>query len=164
MYVDPPWPYQNQGTRAATSRHYPTMALDDICSLPVGDRALEESHLWLWTTNGFLRDSFAVMEAWGFDYKSVLVWVKPKMGMGNYLRLAHEFLMMATHGGLTGRSTSQRSVIEHDRLKHSQKPEVFRRAIEAVSPGPYLELFGRRQADGWTVWGNQVERMLGLTC
>lgn len=160
IYADPPWPYQNQGTRAAASRHYPTMSLDDICSLPVGERAAGESHLWLWTTNGFLRDSFTVMDAWGFDYKSVMVWVKPQMGIGNYLRLSHEFLMLATRGGLTGRSTSQRSVIEHDRMGHSQKPEVFRRAAEAVSPGPYLELFGRRQSEGWTVWGNQVERTL----
>lgn len=158
IYADPPWPYENQATRASTSNHYPTMTLDAICSLPAGQRALAKSHLWLWTTNGFLREAFTVIEAWGFAHSSVMVWVKPQMGMGNYVRVCHEFLMIATRGALAGRSGDQRSVIEHDRMEHSQKPEEFRTVIEAVSPGPYLELFGRKEVPGWTVWGNQIKR------
>ncbi len=156
IYADPPWPYSNQATRAAASNHYPSMSIDEICRLPVLERAKTQSHLWLWTTNSFLREAFSIIDSWGFDYKSTLVWVKPQLGLGNYLRVSHEFLLIASRGNLAGRSTNQRSWVEHDRLKHSQKPEVFRQIIEEISPGPYLELFARTTADGWDSWGNGI--------
>ncbi len=156
VYVDPPWPYSNQATRAAASNHYPVMSIEQICRLPVKDRAKPKSHLWLWTTNSFLREAFDVIDAWGFQYKSAMVWAKPQMGLGNYVRVCHEFLLIASTGNLVGRMTNQRSWIEHDRLKHSQKPEVFRQVIEEISPGPYLELFARSKIDGWDSWGNGI--------
>ncbi len=156
IYADPPWPYSNQATRAASSNHYPSMSIDDICGLPVSGRVKPQAHLWLWTTNSFLREAFTVIDAWGFNYKSTLVWVKKQLGLGNYLRSSHEFLLLASRGNLVGRSTDQRSWVEHDRLKHSQKPEVFRQVIEKISPGAYLELFARTTAHEWDFWGNGI--------
>ena len=156
IYADPPWPYYNQASRGSTSNHYSTMSLDDICNLPVASLAADNSHLHLWTTNAFLFESKKVMEAWGFEYKSCMMWVKPRIGPGNYWRLAHEFLLLGMRGKLPFRDRSQRSWIETPRLEHSTKPEEFRDAIKLVSPGPYLELFARRPVSDWTVWGNQV--------
>lgn len=156
IYADPPWPYSDQGTRAATSYHYPTMSIDDIYRLPVSGRVKTQAHLWLWTTNSFLREAFDVIDAWGFAYKAAMVWVKPQLGLGNYIRVSHEFLLVASRGNLVGHATNQRSWIEHDRLEHSRKPEIFRQILEEISPGPYLELFARTKTDGWDSWGNGI--------
>ena len=156
VYADPPWPYDNQGTRAAASWHYPTMSIGDICRLPVSARVKTRAHLWLWTTNSFLREAFDVIDAWGFGYKSAMVWVKPQLGLGNYVRVSHELLLIASRGNLVGRATDQRSWLEHDRMKHSAKPEVFRQVIEEISSGPYLELFARAETAGWDSWGNGI--------
>ncbi len=160
IYADPPWPYGNQATRASTDNHYPTMTLDDIAALPVSQLTAEQAHLHLWTTNGFLFESKAIIEAWGFEYKSCFVWIKPQMGIGNYWRLSHEFLLLGVKGKLTFSEHNEMSWLEHDRIGHSCKPEVVREIIERVSPGPYLELFGRRTTDHWTVWGNEIERTI----
>lgn len=155
IYADPPWQYGNQATRAATDNHYQTMPLDDICALPIAAIAADESHLHLWTTNGFLPDAFKVMEAWGFEYKSVMVWAKTQLGIGNYWRVSHEFLLLGVRGDLVfPQSDRPRSWIEAPRGKHSAKPEIFRQLIEKVSPQPRIELFGRKVSPGWTVWGN----------
>lgn len=156
IYADPPWPYANQATRAAASNHYPSMSIDEICRLPVLERAKTQAHLWLWTTNSFLREAFTVIDSWGFEYKSTLVWIKPQLGLGNYIRVSHEFLLIASRGNLAGRATGQRSWVEHDRLAHSRKPEVFRQIIEEISQGPYLELFARTKTDAWDSWGNGI--------
>jgi N6-adenosine-specific RNA methylase IME4 len=134
------------------------MTVEQIASLPVRDLAADRSHLWLWTTNGFLFESAKVFEAWDFVFKSSYVWCKRQIGIGNYLRNAHEFLLLGTRGGLVGNATDVPSWGVFDRTKHSRKPEEIRRAvIEKVSPGPYLELFGRSPIDGWTVWGDEIE-------
>ncbi len=156
IYADPPWAYGNQATRAATDNHYPTMSVEDIAALPISSVAAENAHLHLWTTNAFLFDAKTIIESWGFEYKSCMVWVKPQMGIGNYWRVSHEFLLFGIRGKAPFRNRSQMSWVQADRTKHSKKPEVFRNIIEKVSPGPYLELFGRKQTHGWTVWGNEV--------
>lgn len=158
IYADPPWQYGNQGTRASTDNHYPTMTVDAICNLPIADLAADKSHLHLWTTNAFLFDAKRVLDAWGFAYKSLFVWVKPQMGIGNYWRVSHEIMLLGVRGGLTFADHAQMSWLEAKRTAHSRKPERVRGMIEKVSPGPRLELFGRRTVHGWTVWGNQVER------
>ncbi len=162
IYADPPWSYGNQATRASTDNHYGTMSVDDICALPVGDLADDVAYLHLWTTNAFLFEAAKVIEAWGFTYKSVLVWVKPQMGIGNYWRVSHEFLLLGVRGARTFPDGMKnfKSWMEVKRGEHSAKPAVFRDLIEKVSPGPYLELFGRKTSPNWTVWGNQVERSL----
>jgi len=160
IYADPPWRYGNQGTRAATDNHYVTMTPAEIAALPIASLAAEQAHLHLWTTNAFLFDSKAIIEAWGFEYKSVFVWVKPQMGIGNYWRVSHELMLLGVRGGLTFPDKNMKSWIEASRTKHSSKPAEIRKLIERASPGPRLELFGRQTSPGWTVWGNEIEKTL----
>lgn len=162
IYADPPWRYANQGTRAATRNHYDgDMSLDEVCALPIRQLVCGDAHLHLWTTNGFLFDAPKIFEAWGFEYRSSFIWVKPQMGIGNYWRNSHEFLLTAVRGNAKRfNDKSLKSWAEISRGKHSAKPEEVRGFIERASPGPYLELFGRRTAPGWTVWGNQIEQSI----
>lgn len=158
IYADPPWQYGNQGTRASTSKHYATMTLDALEALPIEKLAAPQCHLHLWTTNGFLFECPRLFAAWGFTYKSSFVWAKPQIGIGNYWRNAHEFLLLGVRGGLTAQDHTLRSWQEIPREGHSAKPDRVRDLVEKLSPGPYLELFGRKVVRGWTVWGN--ERLL----
>lgn len=160
IYADPPWVYGNQGTRAATGNHYSGMSVDEICELPVADIAADVAQLHLWTTNGFLPDAFRVMSSWGFEYKSCFVWVKPQMGIGNYWRVSHEFMLLGTRGSCTFADKSLKSWAALDRRKHSAKPDEIRRMIERASPGPRIELFARRLSPGWVSWGNEIERTI----
>jgi N6-adenosine-specific RNA methylase IME4 len=162
IYADPPWPYSNTAARGAAESHYRTMSLEAICEVPVKQLAADQAHLHLWTTNAFLREAFDVIRAWGFRYKSCLIWTKPQIGMGNYWRVSHEFLLLGVRGNLPFVDRTIKSWQLARRTLHSRKPFLFRGLIEQVSPGPYLELFGREEQPncGWTVYGNQVERRL----
>lgn len=158
VYADPPWQYENRASRGAAEDHYPTLSVDEIAALPVGPLAAEDSHLHLWTTNAFLADAMRVMDAWGFAFKSVFVWAKPQLGMGNYWRVSHEFLLLGTRGRGRFRDRGQPSWRMFGRTRHSAKPAAVRRLVEKVSPGPYLELFARTAARGWVAWGNEIGR------
>ena len=160
IYADPPWAYSNQATRASTDNHYSTMSPDEIAELPIAELSPEKAHLHLWTTNAFLFECPAILEKWGFEYKGIFLWVKPQIGMGNYWRVSHEFMVLGVKGSLTFRDKSQPSWIEHQRTQHSVKPEKVAEIIEKTSPGPYLELFGRCTRPGWVTWGNEIERTL----
>jgi N6-adenosine-specific RNA methylase IME4 len=162
IYADPPWPYENEASRAAAVNHYPTMPIDDICAEPVHHLAEDNAHLHLWTTNAFLREALDVIDAWGFRFKSCLIWIKDEIGMGNYWRISHEFLLLGVRGQLTFRDRTMRSWIQAHRTRHSRKPGIVRTLVESVSPGPYLELYGREELpnSAWTVYGNQVESRL----
>lgn len=161
VYADPAWQYGNQTTRGSTDNHYGTMALKDICRLPIADIAADDAHLHLWTTTAFLFDARLVMKHWGFTFKSCLIWVKPQMGMGNYWRQSHEYLLLGVRGDATRfRVRDEMSWVEAPRGEHSAKPEIFRSKIERVSLGPYIELFSRRAVPGWSAWGNEIERSL----
>lgn len=162
VYADPPWSYTNKAARGAADNHYPTMSVNDICAEPVSSLVCQNAHLHLWTTNAFLYDAFHVIEAWGFTFKSCLVWIKPQLGMGNYWRVSHEFLLLGVRGSLPFTDKTRRSWFMHRRSQHSKKPYAIRHLIEQVSPGPYLEMYGRVEQPntGWTVYGNQIERRL----
>ena len=160
IYADPPWVYGNQATRASTGNHYDGLSVEELAALPVSRLAADNAHLHLWTTNAFLFDCQRIMDAWGFTYKSVYVWVKPQMGMGNYWRVSHEFMLFGVRGKCPFGSRSEMSWGQYSRTIHSAKPEEIRRKVESVSPGPFLEMFGRRPVAGWTVWGNQISRDL----
>lgn len=161
IYADPPWVYDNQGTRAATGNHYLGLTVDQLCDLPIAEIAADAAHLHLWTTNAFLRDSFRIIDAWGFEFRSTFVWVKREMGIGNYWRCSHELLMTAVRGDAKHfYDNSLMSWFECSRSKHSAKPEQVRSMLERASPGPYLELFARLPANGWTCWGNEIEQNL----
>ncbi len=162
IYADPPWPYSNTAARGAAENHYRTMTMQQILEEPVRELVTDQAHLHLWTTNAFLQEAFDVIQAWGFQYKSCLIWIKPQLGMGNYWRVSHEYLLLGVRGQLPFRDRSCRSWLLERRTIHSRKPFAFRELIERVSPGPYLELYGREEQPRteWTVYGNQVERKL----
>ena len=162
ILADPPWRYDNVASRAAAENHYRTMTVEEICNEPVPQLVGSQAHLHLWTTNAFLEPAFRVMRAWGFEFKSCLVWVKPTIGMGNYWRVSHEFLLFGVRGRLPFGRNDISSWVLAPRTVHSRKPFRFRELIEHVSPGPYLELYGREEQPDtdWTVFGNQVERRL----
>lgn len=161
IYADPPWRYDNQGTRAATGNHYGGLTVDELCALPIRELAADDAHLHLWTTNAFLFDCAKIFDAWGFEFRSSFVWVKPQMGIGNYWRNSHEILLTAIRGDAKRfNDHGIMSWLECDRSRHSEKPFVVRDFIRRASPGPYLEMFTRTPADGWTSWGNEIERGL----
>lgn len=161
IYADPPWVYDNQGTRAATGGHYSGLTVEELCALPIRDLAAKDAHLHLWTTNAFLFECPRIFDAWGFEFRSSFVWVKPQMGIGNYWRNSHEFLLTAIRGNAKRfNDKTLKSWLECDRSRHSEKPFIVRDYIRRASPGPYLELFARTPAEGWTCWGNEIDRGL----
>lgn len=157
IYADPPWPYA-RSPRGAATRHYSTMSMQSLKEMPVARLAASQSHLHLWTTNSFMKEAHELMEAWGFAYKSMFTWVKFQIGTGYYWRGATEHLLLGVRGGQRFLHRGMRNGMLLDREHHSKKPEVVRRLIEQVSPGPYLELFGRRETQNWVVFGNQVQQ------
>jgi N6-adenosine-specific RNA methylase IME4 len=136
------------------------MSVDEISQLPVSLVAERNAHLHLWTTNSFLFEARRVIDAWGFTYKSCFVWVKDQMGLGNYWRVSHEFLLLGVRGRVRFADLSLRSWLQATRTSHSTKPDKVRELIERASPPPRLELFGRRTCPGWTVHGNDVQPRL----
>jgi N6-adenosine-specific RNA methylase IME4 len=156
IVADPPWRYGNTRTRGAAEDHYPTMTIEELCALDVKSRAADQAHLYLWVTNNFLLEGFQVMEAWGFDYKTCLTWVKPQMGMGNYFRGSTEHILFGVRGGLKTLRRNQMNWFNAPRGRHSAKPESFYEIVETCSPGPYFEMFARRARLGdWHYWGNE---------
>jgi len=153
VVADPPWRYES-----GSSLPYPTMDIEEIKAMPVGEIADENAILWLWTTNAHLRVAFDVIEAWGFEYRTILTWVKDRMGTGEWLRGQTEHCMLAVRGKPVFLHGSHATVLEAARREHSRKPEEFYAMVEATSPGGKLELFCRQQRSGWQVFGNQTDR------
>jgi len=156
VYADPPWSYDNTGFDTSAEAHYPTMALEAICALEVEERAADDAVLFLWVTNPFLAEGLRVCEAWGFDYKTNLVWVKANTVAGFYARGQHELLYVATRGSCLPKKTFP-SVITAERREHSRKPDIVYDIVEAMYDGPYIELFARGERAGWEPWGNEIE-------
>ncbi len=161
IYADPPWRYKNPpmgDTNRSIENHYPTMTLEDICALPVTDLATDDAILYLWATAPKLAECMTVIEAWGFEYRTCMVWDKLKMGMGYYARNQHELLLICRRGQIPPPKTGEQpaSVIRVKRGKHSAKPAEFYEIIEKAYPElSKIELFNRSPRDGWAVWGNQ---------
>lgn len=161
IYADPPWRYEHSKTdNRAIENQYPSMSIEDICDLPVSDLATDDAVLFLWATSPKLAEAINVINSWGFTYRTSMVWVKDKIGMGYYARQRHELLLIATRGSLPVPEPGNRhdSVIEFPRPeRHSEKPPVFAEIIEAMCPEyPKIELFCRDKREGWEAWGNQA--------
>lgn len=164
ILVDPPWPQTLYGHRkrakggAAKSLTYPVMSVADICALPVGDFAAEGCHLWLWTTNQFIRDGFNVMDAWGFKYLAPIHWIKPS-GIGCWFVHRTQTLLFGYRGRceFNGKRYLPNLIQTGDPVRHSQKPGASYSFIESVSDAPRLELFARQRRLGWDAWGDEVE-------
>jgi N6-adenosine-specific RNA methylase IME4/ParB-like chromosome segregation protein Spo0J len=160
IYADPPWRYEHAKTdNRAIENQYPTMTHEGICALPVSDAATSDAVLFLWATSPKLAEAMRVVEAWGFTYRTSMVWVKDQIGMGYYARQRHELLLIATRGDLPVPEPANRpdSVVTAPRGEHSAKPDVFYAMIERMYPEfAKRELFLRGPArKGWTGWGNQ---------
>ena len=165
IYADPPWRYKMWNGHGYIERHYPTMLLDEIKALPVGDLAGKDCALFLWVTMPMIREAMQVIEAWGFEYKTTaFVWIKLNRqsngifwGMGYWTRSNAEICLLATKGHPHRMSRRIHQVIISHVEEHSKKPAEARRRIEALMGDvPKIELFARRSAPGWDVWGNEV--------
>jgi N6-adenosine-specific RNA methylase IME4 len=155
ILADPPWDIDQKGSYGAIM-HYSLMTLDRIKAMPVADFAGQDAHCWLWVTNGTLRHGYDVLEAWGFKCKSVFSWIKPRLGLGTYLRNATEHVLLGTRGKAPVLYKAQPNWGFFPVQDHSHKPEELYAIIERVSPGPYLELFARRHQPGWDAWGDEI--------
>lgn len=170
ILIDPPWRFQNRTGKVAPEHRrlhrYPTMSFEQIANLPVEKYATEKSHLYMWCPNALLPDALAIMEAWGFTYKTNLVWYKVRKdggpdgrGVGFYFRNVTELLLFGTRGSMRTLAPGRRQVniFLSRKEEHSKKPKGFYRLIEECSPGPYLELFARERTPLWHQWGDQVD-------
>jgi N6-adenosine-specific RNA methylase IME4 len=160
LYADPPWLYEfAESDSRKIENQYPTMPLADICKLAVP--ALDDAALFLWATPPKLHEALAVIEEWGFKYRSLIVWVKDKIGMGYWARERAELLLIATRGQIPAPSPFARpdSVVTAPRGAHSEKPREFYEIIDRMFPAlPKIELFARGPVpEGWKSWGNQAD-------
>ena len=171
VLADPPWQFQNRTGKMAPEHRrlsrYSTMTLPEIAALPVRTIVSEPAHLYLWVPNALLPQGLSVMAAWGFEYKSVIVWHKIRKdggsdgrGVGFYFRNVTESILFGVRGKnarTLAAGRRQVNLLATRKREHSRKPDEQYDIIEACSPGPFLELFARGQRPGWTVWGDQAD-------
>jgi N6-adenosine-specific RNA methylase IME4 len=170
ILADPPWQFANRTGKIAPEHkrltRYSTLSLNEIAELPVSGISAPTAHLYLWCPNALVPEGLGVMKAWGFAYKSNIVWHKIRKdggsdgrGVGFYFRNVTELILFGVRG--TNARTlspgrSQVNLFGTRKREHSRKPDEQYDIIEACSRGPFLELFGRGTRDGWTTWGNQA--------
>lgn len=171
ILVDPPWQFQNRTGKVAPEHkrlsRYPTLTVEDIKALPVADAASDVCHLYLWVPNALLPLGIEVMQAWGFQYKSNIVWHKIRKdggsdgrGVGFYFRNVTELMLFGTRGKNARTLQPGRTQVNYlssRKREHSRKPDEQYPIIEACSRAPYLELFARGEREGWVSWGNQAD-------
>jgi N6-adenosine-specific RNA methylase IME4 len=170
VYADPPWQFANRTGKMAPEHRrlhrYRTMTTDEICALPVRSIVDTPAHLYLWCPNALLPWGLRVMEAWGFSYKTNLVWYKvrkdggpDRRGVGFYYRNVTELLLFGTRGHLRTFKPARRipNIVTSRKREHSRKPDELYRLIERCSPRPWLELFARHLRPGWVQWGDEVD-------
>lgn len=171
IMADPPWQFVNRTGKIAPEHRrlsrYGTMDLPSIKALPLSKVAAQTAHLYLWVPNALLPEGLEVMKAWGFTYKSNLVWHKVRKdggsdgrGVGFYFRNVTELILFGVRGKnarTLDPGRSQVNFLATRKREHSRKPDEQYPLIEACSPGPFLELFGRGVRKGWTTWGNQAD-------
>jgi N6-adenosine-specific RNA methylase IME4 len=177
ILVDPPWQFQNRTGKIAPEHkrlsRYGTLKLDDVMNLPVSKIAAPVAHLYLWCPNALLPEGIAVMKAWGFHYKSNLVWHKIRKdggsdgrGVGFYFRNVTELILFGVRGKNARTLQPGRTQVNYlssRKREHSRKPDEQYAIIEACSKGPYLELFARGERRGWSSWGNQADESYAPT-
>jgi N6-adenosine-specific RNA methylase IME4 len=170
VLADPPWRFTNRTGKVAPEHRrlsrYDTLSWKEIASMPVSEVMEQRSHCYLWVPNALLREGMAVLDAWGFTYKTMLVWAKRRKdggpdgrGVGFYFRNVTEPVLFGVRGQLRTLVPGRRQVnmIETLKREHSRKPDELYPIIEACSPGPRLELFARYPQPGWAVWGIEAD-------
>lgn len=174
ILADPPWRFQNRTGKMAPEHRrlsrYETMTLDEIAALPVASITADPAHLYLWVPNALLAEGLHVMQSWGFEYKSNIVWHKIRKdggpdgrGVGFYFRNVTELVLFGVRGKdarTLAPGRRQVNIIKSRKREHSRKPDELHKIIEACSAGPYLELFARGTRPGWTTWGNQADEYI----
>lgn len=165
IYADPPWPERGGGKiKRGADRHYALMSIKEITALPVEDLAEPDGcHLYLWATNNFLEQAYAVCRGWGFRPVTLITWAKDRIGLGQYFRGQTEHCIFAVRGTLPykildGKRQQGTTLIQEPKREHSRKPEKMREYIEKVSYAPRIELFAREKFDGWDCWGNEAPK------
>lgn len=171
VLADPPWRFQNRTGKMAPEHRrlsrYGTMTIETIMSLPVNEAVRDTAHLYLWVPNALLPEGMQVLRAWGFEYKTNLVWHKVRKdggsdgrGVGFYFRNVTELVLFGVRGK-SARTLApgrrQVNLLATQKREHSRKPDEFYEIVEDCSPGPYLEMFARGTRPGWTAWGDQSE-------
>lgn len=163
IVADPPWRYENTVSNGPAEAHYPTMSTWEIAALPVREVTARSAHLYLWVTDAHLPEVFntGLLDSWGFRYIQTLKWLKvkdgkPQMGAGNYYRHASELCIFAVKGRAPVKAHNVLDFFWAARGAHSKKPTVIHEWAEAMSPGPYLEMFARESRPGWYAWGNEA--------
>ncbi|MBA3584783.1 MAG: hypothetical protein H0W36_09720 [Gemmatimonadetes bacterium] len=162
LVADPPWRYEHDWGDGLAADQYATMPTEEIAAMPVTDLAAPDSHLYLCTPASKLPEGLSVLAAWGFEFQTVLTWVKPGLGLGTWFRHSTEHVLFGRRGTLRT-SPNVRNWFDGPRRRHSAKPEEFYELVEKASPGPYLELFARREREGWTGWGAESPIKRGAT-
>ncbi|MEK1890872.1 MAG: MT-A70 family methyltransferase [Phyllobacterium sp.] len=171
VLADPPWRFTNRTGKVAPEHkrlsRYGTMTTDDICALPIADLTAQPAHLYLWVPNALLPEGLRVMQSWGFEYKSNIIWHKVRKdggsdgrGVGFYFRNVTEVLLFGVRGKnarTLAPGRSQVNYLSSRKREHSRKPDEQYDLIESCSKGPYLELFARGTRPNWTYWGNQAD-------
>ena len=153
IVIDPPWPYEKR-TGDVTHRGrcpYPSMSIAEIAALELP--AAENSIVWLWTTNAFTHEAYHVLEAWGCEPKTILTWIKDRMGLGDWLRGKTEHCIMAVKGKPLVRLTNQTTALHAPMREHSRKPDEFYQLVAELCPGSKCELFSREKREGWVNYG-----------
>ena len=157
IVIDPPWDWGDEGDVDQFGRakpDYTTMSIDEIEKLPISKIADDNCHIYLWVTNRSLPKAFRLLEAWGFRYITCLTWVKPNIGMGNYFRGDTEQVIFGVKGSQQLKRHDVGTHFNAPRGKgHSAKPDEFYSLVESCSYGPYIDIFGRKEREGWSVWG-----------
>lgn len=164
IYADPPWMESGGGKiKRGADRHYPLMRTKDIAALPVQQLIHPDgAHLYLWATNNHLRDALTVMEAWGFQYVTMITWQKERMGLGQYYRGMTEHCIFGVtphrlpYKVIDGKRQQGVTGFYAPKTAHSEKPGKMREMIERVSYAPRIELFARQRFPGWDCWGNEI--------
>jgi N6-adenosine-specific RNA methylase IME4 len=170
ILADPPWRFTNRTGKMAPEHRrlsrYGTLTAEQIAALPVADMTAPTAHLYLWVPNALLPQGLEVLIAWGFEYKSNLIWHKIRKdggsdgrGVGFYFRNVTEMILFGVRGkNARTKAAGRRQVnlLATRKREHSRKPDEQYAIIESCSPGPYLELFARGTRGGWTTWGDQA--------
>lgn len=164
IYIDPPWMERGGGKiKRGADRHYPLMKTSDIAKLPIKNLADENGcHLYMWTTNNFIKDAFCLLDEWGFEYITLITWNKDRMGLGQYFRGLTEHCIFACtskrlpYKTIDGKRQQGVTGFYEAKTIHSRKPIAMREMIEKVSYSPKIEIFARQSLDGWDCWGNEV--------
>lgn len=171
IYADPPWDYQQCRLSGSAKKHYPTMRIEELCALPVAEIADRDCALFLWATFPQLPEALRLIQAWGFEYKTVaFVWLKQNRkaltwfyGLGFWTRSNAEICLLATKGHPKRQSAGIHQLVISPVERHSKKPDEVREKIVALMGDvPRIELFARQQTPGWDVWGNEVENSTTL--